>query len=129
MAALTSPDAAFERLLEAGEVHWLRCVSCGALRATLRTVCPSCLSREALWQRSAPAGRVVSYFVAHEAVATALDAPYVVAHVELDDGVRLTASLLDTDPPHVRVGARVRLTVDGRRGRPIPAFVLAGDGR
>jgi uncharacterized OB-fold protein len=129
MAQLTSPAAAFERLLASGEVHWLRCGSCDALRATLRTVCPACLSREATWQRSAAAGRVVSYFVAHEAVATALEPPYVVAHVELDDGVRLTASLLDTEPPHVRVGARVRLTVDAGRGRPMPAFVLAEDER
>jgi uncharacterized OB-fold protein len=125
MASVTAPDAAFERLLEAGEVHWLRCASCGALRATLRTVCPSCLSREATWQRAAPTGRIVSYFVAHEAIATTLDAPYVVAHVELDDGVRLTASLLDADPSHVKVGAQVRLVVDRRGGRPLPAFTPA----
>ena len=127
---MATPDTLtdeFERHLATGEIRWLSCDSCGALRATLRTVCPVCLSRKASWRRAATSGRVISYLVARSAIATALDTPYVVVHVELDDGVRLTANLLEADPGELRVGMRVALTVDARYGRPLPQFVLADD--
>jgi uncharacterized OB-fold protein len=127
MATPTTLTAAFERSLAAGEVRWLRCDSCGALRATLRTVCPSCLSQAAHWHPAATTGHVLSYLVARKAIATTLETPYIVVHVALDDGVRFTANLLDADPAAVRVDMRVRLAVDARRGRRLAQFFAADD--
>jgi uncharacterized protein len=112
----------FTEYLSAGEIRFQRCGSCGTLRGTLRAVCPVCLSREVTWVHAANAGTIVSYFIAHERFATALETPYTVLHVELDDGVRYTAGLTATSSGAPHVGGRVRLTVGKRDGESLPLF-------
>jgi uncharacterized OB-fold protein len=74
------------------------------------------------WEPAADAGTIASYFVARERFATALETPYTVLHVELDDGVRYTAGLTGDGTP--LVGGRVRFTVGERDGEPVPLFEL-----
>lgn len=52
--------------------------------------------------------------------------PLCVATVELDEGVRIIANVLDCQPEDLRVGRRVRLAWDHiSNDQPYPAFVLA----
>jgi uncharacterized OB-fold protein len=118
-------DEQFAAYLDKGEIRFQQCSACGTRRGTPRPVCHTCLSRESSWQPAAEAGSIVSFIVAHEAIATQLEPPYIVAHVELDDGVRFTANLLGDAEPSV--GMRVRAVIAERAGRRLLQFEPVDD--
>jgi uncharacterized protein len=127
MTTPTPPRTAaeiFNEHLLTGEIRFQRCSSCGTVRATLPPICHRCLSPRATWEPASPTGQVSSYIVARQPIATELETPYVVVHVELDDGVRYTANLIGADPRAVHVGARVRFMIAERHGRLLPQFEL-----
>jgi uncharacterized protein len=101
------------------------CPACAAHVHHPREVCPRCLSRELDWRESAGTGTVHALSVHHrpfEAM-TAEDCPYVVAFVDLDDGVRFLANLVDAPVDSHAVGDRVTLTwVPVGDGYHLPAF-------
>jgi uncharacterized OB-fold protein len=86
-------------------------------------VCPGCLGSTLEWRESRGHGVVYACTVEHKAQTPALEAPYVVALVDLDEGVRLLSNVVGCPPDQVGVGDRVQLTweplSDGRR---LPLF-------
>lgn len=89
-----------------------RCARCGQFIHHPREACPTCLSRELTWQTSTGSG-VVHASSIHRRPFPPMDAedcPYVVAFVDLDEGVRFLANVVDVEPEHVCRGMRVRLT-------------------
>jgi uncharacterized OB-fold protein len=101
------------------------CDDCGGWVHHPREACPRCLGTNLSWRESAGTGAVHAVSVHHrpfEAM-SAQDCPYAVAFVDLDDGVRFLANLVDAAPPSFAVGDRVELTwrpdADGYH---LPAF-------
>jgi uncharacterized OB-fold protein len=74
-----------------------------------RSRCPRCLGTDWAWQEVSGNGRVHSFTVDRVGHVPALRklAPYAVAIVELDEGPRMTARLVECDPDAVKVGMRV----------------------
>jgi hypothetical protein len=94
---------------------WLgRCASCRRLRHPPRAVCPACLSSEVEWVRSAGVGTVYSFTVTHQNHAPGFRErlPYVLALVELDEGVRLMTTVVGCAPDAVRIGMPVAVEWD-----------------
>ena len=61
--------------------------------------------------RLAGKGTVVTYTVIHDAPAQfEIQKPYVVAIVEMDEGVRITSQIIDVNPAEVKIGMRVQAT-------------------
>ena len=55
-----------------------------------RSICPHCFSEQVNWVKSNGVGKIYSYTVVHRAVGPFKEqTPFVVAVVELDEGVRL----------------------------------------
>ena len=111
-------DATRERRLL---LQW--CTACGRPVWYPREVCPGCLGSTLEWRESRGHGVVYACTVEHNAQTPALEAPYVVALVDLDEGVRLLSNVVGCPPDQVGVGDRVQLTweplSDGRR---LPLF-------
>jgi uncharacterized OB-fold protein len=59
---------------------------------------------------SSGAGTIYSYIVHHAPAVPGRTVPFVVALVELDEGVRMVGQLLGADPGVVEIGARVELS-------------------
>jgi uncharacterized protein len=99
------------------------CTACARPVWYPREVCPRCLGSTLEWRESQGRGVVYACTVEHKAQTQALAAPYVVALVELDEGVRLLSNVVGRPPERVAVGDRVRVTweplSDGRR---LPLF-------
>jgi uncharacterized OB-fold protein len=99
------------------------CTACARPVWYPREVCPRCLGSTLEWRESQGRGVVYACTVEHKAQMRALEAPYVVALVELDEGVRLLSNVVGRPPERVAVGDRVRVTwetlSDGRR---LPLF-------
>lgn len=58
----------------------------------------------------ADTGKVVTYTVIHTPPAEYSDlSPFAIGIIELDDGARLTAQIVDVDPEKVEIGMRVKV--------------------
>ena len=107
-----------------------RCDACDSTIFYPREVCPSCLSSESLsWAESQGDGKIYAASVqekpAHPFLADRV--PYVVALVELDDGIRLMSNVINCAPYDATVGRTVKLTWEPLSdGRHLPQFELAG---
>ena len=100
-----------------------RCASCQALRHPPAPCCPHCRSFE--WDTVEASGRgtVHSFVVNHHPKLPSFDFPLVVVLVDLDEGVRLVANVVDTEPADVRVGLPVELAwIDPDPELSLPAF-------
>lgn len=91
-----------------------KCGSCGKVDFPPRTVCPEC-GRKSIGRmeryRLKGTGSVVTYTVIHDAPAEfEMQKPYLVAIVEMDEGVRLTTQIIDADPGQMKIGMKVQAT-------------------
>lgn len=110
-----------------GELLLQRCDACQRFLFYPRALCPHCSSDRISWQRASGQGTVYSYTVVHQAYGPfAGQVPYVVALVDLDEGVRMMTRIAESPPEAVRIGARVRVTfVEAGEGVTLPYFILA----
>lgn len=84
------------------------CEACGGRYWYPRTVCPLCGSLDTRWYEATGRGIVYSSTVVRRDVSEYSAAtPYVLASVELDEGPRLVANIVECVPDDVRIGDRV----------------------
>lgn len=90
------------------------CAECGKAHLPPGPVCPFCLSDRITWQRASGRGRVSTWTIVHKAWFPAFrdDVPYNVVQVELDEGPRLTSSLVGLSGGRPEIGRRVEVVFD-----------------
>jgi len=105
--AVTHDIAFFFEGARQGTLLIQRCAACGVLRRPPRPACASCGSFE--WDTVTASGRgtVYSFVVVHHPQVGGFDYPLPIAVVELEEGTRLVADLIDVDPAQVRIGMPV----------------------
>ena len=91
-----------------------RCKACTTTYYPPRAVCPNC-RRESIGQmeplRMAGKGTVVSHTTVHESFGDfALQTPYCLALVRLDEGPLVTAPIIEVEPDKVDIGLKVEAT-------------------
>ena len=87
-----------------------RCASCGAVGIPPRLVCPDCGGREFEDYRLAETGRILTYTILHVAGDQfSNETPFAIGIIELDDGTRLTAQIVDVEPDDLATGQPVRM--------------------
>lgn len=102
-----------------------RCKACGERHFMPRHLCPYCWSDQLEWVESKGIGQIHSYSVVHRAPTAMFSAaaPYVIALVDLDEGVRMFANVVGADALEVTIGDRVRVTFEDRGdGAMLPQF-------
>ncbi|WP_432973802.1 Zn-ribbon domain-containing OB-fold protein [Dactylosporangium sp. CA-233914] len=110
-----------------GELPLRVCSDCGQARIYLTSVCPQCHGRDSTWTTSAGEGTVFVSTVVRYRLSPEFPDSYVFALIDLDEGVRMMANVLqDGEPELVPIGSRVRLTFEELpSGQHLPQFVLA----
>ncbi len=96
----------------AGRLMMQKCAACGTLDFHPKPWCVECGERRLEWVEVRKTGTVYSYSVA-TAVMMNLpgwkgELPLVLGMIDLDDGPRLYAQLVDCPPEAVRIGMRVQ---------------------
>jgi len=111
---VTADNRAFWEATKRHELRLQRCDACGRFRYPPAPVCPRCLSESAEWTRVSGRGTVTTFIVMHKVYfpAFAGDVPYNVVQVELEEGPRLTANLVDVPNDQIEVGMRVEAVFD-----------------
>ena len=101
----------------AGELRIQHCPSCDPLRHPPGPMCPSCGADKPDYVVRRGRGTVFSYVVHHAPKVPGKTLPFVVALVELEEGVRMIAELVDVDPATVAIDMPVtaRAHEDRRR--------------
>jgi uncharacterized OB-fold protein len=91
-----------------------RCGACGKVQHRPRALCAECLSDRIEWFRASGRGTVHTYTVTHQNQARGFReaTPYVLAYVELEEGVRILTNVVGCEPDQVRIGMPVRVEFD-----------------
>ncbi len=92
-----------------GALRLQRCRDCERFQFYPRFICRHCQSRNLEWRDASGRGEVASYTVVRRAISPAYQAPYVVALVDLVEGVRMMAALVDVPPDELQVGMAVEV--------------------
>jgi uncharacterized OB-fold protein len=105
----TPTSAPFWDGLAAERLRLQRCQACETWIHYPRARCPHCLSDRLAWHDVSGHGTVLTFTVARQPTARpfADEVPQLLAVVELDEGVRMTTTLVGVEPEAVGVGMAV----------------------
>lgn len=99
--------------LAQGELRIQRCGAC--LRAVFypRALCPHCHADQLSWSVASGRGTIYAYTVAHQAFGLfAEETPFIVAIVELEEGVRMMSRIVGAPRERVAIGQPVQVTFE-----------------
>lgn len=108
----------------AGELRVKHCPSCEALFRFNHAWCPECGNAELDWKNTTGRGVVTNFTVIHVPPYEAYtdEVPYVLALIDLEEGVRVMMNVIDCDPLSVHIGMKVALTFETRGDVQLPQF-------
>ncbi len=100
--------------LQRGELYVQKCRDCGDLRYYPRAQCTQCLSPRTQWVRCTGRGKVYTFTVTNQNQAAGFREalPYVMAYVELDEGLKMLTNLIDCRPEEVKIGMPVEVVFE-----------------
>lgn len=109
---------------EVGELRIMRCQDCHTFIHPPRPVCRSCLSDNVAPHAVAGTGVVDTFTINHQKWHPAMEVPFVIARVALDDapGVYLTTNIVGCPVDAVDIGDRVRVTFEQQEDVYLPLF-------
>lgn len=108
--------ASFYRFLDDKKLMGSKCKKCGTLFTPPRPFCGQCFTDEMEWFQFSGRGKLLSYSMVrvgttyYEAKGYSRDNPYCWGVVELEEGPRISALLLGSDPSHpdsIKIGQPV----------------------
>ena len=107
----TAETAPYWRAALEGRLEIQHCRACARHQFYPRRFCTQCLSDDIQWVQASGRGRIYTYTVCHVAAHPAFESrvPYAIAMVELDEGVRMLAGIVDSDLQQLAVGAPVQV--------------------
>ena len=97
LPAVTEDGAPYWAAAREGRLELQRCSACKHWRFPPSVVCPKCLAFEHEWAPVSGRATIYSFIVVHRPQHPGFfaDAPYNVAIVELDEGIRLHTNIID----------------------------------
>jgi uncharacterized OB-fold protein len=122
---IPDPDGTQRPFFEAaarGELRYQRCADCGHAQFYPRAVCTDCGASPG-WVTASGRGTVYTFTVVRQNLMPpfAEQLPYVVAMIELEEGVRMLTNVSDCAPEDVHVGLAVEAyAVECEEGLAVP---------
>lgn len=108
-----------------------RCDTCDRFIWYPREACPRCLGRDLHWEPLAGTGSIYSFNIMRKPGNPMMsdDVPYVVALVDLDEGIRITTNIVGDIDGSLRCDQRVEVdwSLELSDGRRLPVFRTTGD--
>lgn len=105
-----------------------RCTQCQTLRHPPVPVCEQCHSLEWDSIESSGQGTICSYTVLTHPQFPGYDYPLIIVLIDLEEGVRITSSLIHCEPADVDFGLAVRMEMhEDPDGFKLPMFCLVGE--
>ncbi|MDB6050821.1 MAG: DNA-binding protein [Pseudomonas sp.] len=124
LPALNADNRAFWQGGEQGKLLIHHCDACGRFFHPPSPMCPQCASFNVAPRPVTGKGSVASFTVNHQPWTPELEAPYVVAIVELleQPGLRFLSNIVNCDPATVQIGMRVKVRFEQVEDVWLPLF-------
>jgi uncharacterized protein len=124
LPAITAENAFFWRAGETGVLRFLRCRRCGFYIHPPLPICRVCKSRDVQDEPVSGRGTVLTYTINRQVWEAGLEAPYVIAIVELAEqrGLRLTTNIVNCQLDDVHIGMPVRVIFEQHDDVWLPLF-------
>ena len=96
------------------ELYVQKCRSCGKVFYYARSFCPEDLSSDMEWVKCSGKGKIYTFTITRQNQASGFrdNLPYIMAYVELDEGVRMLTNIVECKPEEVKVGMSVEVTFE-----------------
>lgn len=116
--------AIYQKYLSQGELRLQFCQSCQRYIFYPRSFCPYCWEENLEWKPSSGRGTIYSYTIVNVSALPdfGTQTPYIYAIIELEEGVRISANIIDCKPDKLKVGMPVKLCIQERTGQKVAAF-------
>ena len=103
---ITPQTAAYWKAANEGRLLLGTCGNCNKLCHPPQAVCPFCWSSKVGVKAASGRGRLNAFTVVHQAAVPAFRerVPYVVAYVELEEGLFVNSNVINCDPNLVKIG-------------------------
>ena len=90
------------------------CKDCGVKIFYPRKICPECWSPNLSWSKASGRGKIFSYSVTMAGVEDrfAADLPFILALVDLEEGVRMMTNIVDCKPDDISIGMDVEVVFE-----------------
>ena len=114
LPAVTEDGAPYWEAAKEGRLVAQRCNACGHLRFPPSILCPRCLADDTQWVTLSGRGTIYSFIIVHRPQHPAFfaDAPYNVAIVELEEGIRMHTNVVDCPNEDLRIGMPVEVVFE-----------------
>ena len=91
-----------------------RCNDCQNYHWYPRSICPYCQSQNLTWIRASGKGTVHTFTVTRQNTARGFreNLPYVLAIIELEEGVQVMSNIVGCEPGDVKIGLPVMVTFE-----------------
>lgn len=135
MCELTMNTKDFYKALQDQRLIGAACLDCGFLAVPQRGICPNCLSSNTEITTLSGSGKLAAYTVIYVPSSMMANAgynaknPYCVGIVELDEGPRISAQIMDMDlsqPAKIKIGTKLKMTTitrqEGEKGKTYLGF-------
>jgi uncharacterized OB-fold protein len=112
-----------------GQLLIQKCDKCDEYQYYPRGICANCWSEDIKWVTSSGKGTVWTYTVTYQnrTPGFAEEVPYVLALVELEEGVRMFTNIIECPPREVAIGMPVEVTFRQANNQiSVPYFKPAG---
>ena len=99
---------------KAGKVLIQKCTMCGMLQFYPRAYCLTCLNESMTWIEAAGGGEIYTFTINHRPANEYMKdkLPYAVAAIDLDEGVRMLANIVESDIRQIKCGTRVQFVFE-----------------
>lgn len=96
------------------ELFIQKCLGCDSLIFYPRKYCPECWSSNLGWQQASGRAKVNTFTITRDMVEPKFmaDLPYVLAMVDLEEGVRMMTRIVECDPEAVEIGMDVEVVFE-----------------
>ncbi|MEX0799929.1 MAG: Zn-ribbon domain-containing OB-fold protein [Dehalococcoidia bacterium] len=114
LPALHDLSGQFYNWTRKGELRFQRCNDCDAWRHVPREMCAECGSWDWQWEPSSGRGTLFTWTTIARPLhpAFAADAPYAVAVIEMEEGVRIVSRVADTPPDQLEIDMPVEVVFE-----------------
>jgi len=91
-----------------------KCRDCGDLRYHPRAQCTNCLSPRTEWVRCSGRGKVYTFTATYQNQGAGFreSLPYIMAWVELEEGVKMLTNLVECRPEEAKIGMPVEVVYE-----------------
>jgi uncharacterized OB-fold protein len=111
LPTITGESMPYWEAARRGELLIQKCDDCGEYQWYPRGICANCFTGKIQWVKATGKGTVWTFTVTRQNRTPGFDSgPYVLALVELEEGVKMFSNIIDCDPFEVKIGMLVEVT-------------------